>query len=164
MMRRFVPLALLLFPLAACDRQPAPEPAPRNALTAATPSPVATHAPADLERYVGSYPTDAVKGASFLTDPAVKAAVGAAVPDAAVRDRVLDTDVTATPVVLEEGRVLSYGCEPHNCGPHNWSIVVTRDGTTAGVCYYDEDTKAARWYPQGFAPPPTGGCPSGSDD
>lgn len=153
---------LFVAALAGCQRQP--EPAPRNALVAATaPTPTPVTMVADLTRYVGAYPTDAVKGSSFLADPAVRAAVGAAVPDKAVRDRVLDTEVTATPIVEQDGRLLSYGCEPHNCGPHNWAIVVTRDGGKAGICYYDEDAKTARWYPRGFAATPAAGCPSGDE-
>ncbi|MBW6528413.1 hypothetical protein KZ813_16340 [Sphingomonas sp. RHCKR7] len=160
-MRRLISLAACAA-LAACQQQPDQ---PTNATPAASPSatPSATATPvAALARYVGHYPTDAVAGGtSFLADPAVRAAVATAVPDAAVRARVLDTDVTATPIAEVDGRVLSYGCEPHNCGPHNWAIALTPDGASGAVCYYDEDRKVARWYPAGAGPNPAGGCPSG---
>ena len=84
-------------------------------------------------------------------------------PDADIRARILDADAVATPIALEQGRVLSYACEPHNCGPHNWAIALTPDGGEAAVCYYDEDRRIARWYPEDFGPAPTGGCPSGDE-
>jgi hypothetical protein len=161
MMRRLISLAACAA-LAACQQQ---ADQPTNAAPIATPSAstgIAATPAATLARYVGHYPTDAVEGGpSFLADPAVRAAVAAAVPDEAVRARVLDTDVTATPITDVEGRVLSYGCEPHNCGPHNWAVALSPDGRTGAVCYYDDDRKIARWYPEGAGPNPAGGCPSG---
>ncbi len=147
--------------LAACQQQPAPSPAATPTPTpSASPSATAS-ATATLTRYVGSYPSDTVGTTSFLSDPAVRAAVAAAVADPGIRERVLDAEATATPIALVEGRVLSYACEPHNCGPHNWAIAVTPDAKTAAVCYYDQDAQEARWYPQGAGPNPQGGCPSG---
>lgn len=163
-MRRPSPLLLLVLPcaLAACQQQPEQ---PANTTAAATPTPVpspdATAAPR-LARYAGQYPTDALPGGTaFLSNPLVRDAVASAVADGAVRARVLDSDVTATPIVLTDGRLLSYGCEPHNCGPHNWTIAITPDGSSASVCYYDEDRRVARWYPQGAGADPASGCPSG---
>lgn len=154
------PVLIVLLPLAACQQTsqaPAATPTPSPAATpSATASPAAT-----LARYVGSYPSDKVGANSFLSDPAVRDAVASAVPDPAVRDRVLDAEATATPVALVEGRVLSYACEPHNCGPHNWAIAITPDAKTAAVCYYDQDAREARWYPDGAGATPEGGCPSG---
>ncbi|MEH3046392.1 hypothetical protein [Sphingomonas adhaesiva] len=159
MMRRLFPLAPVLA-LAACQQQPQAPAATPTPTPAASPSPTATPAPV-LARYVGSYPSDTVGATSFLADPAVRDAVASAVSDPAVRERVLDAEATATPVALVEGRVLSYACEPHNCGPHNWAISVTPDAKTAAVCYYDQDAQVARWYPEGAGPNPEGGCPSG---
>ena len=164
MMRRLFPLvAVASFPLilAACQQQPQPA-APATPTPSPAASPAAAASPREtLARYVGSYPSDALGATSFLSDPAVRDAVAAAVPDAAVRERVLDAEATATPVALVAGRVLSYACEPHNCGPHNWAISVTPDARTAAVCYYDQDAQVARWYPEGAGPNPEGGCPSG---
>lgn len=157
-MRRFIPFALIA--LAGC--QQAPEPEPTNNLTVAVvPSPTPSAMVRDLSRYEGKYPSDVVEGSTFLADPAIRDAVASAVPDMAVRARVLDADVTATPIVMADGRLLSYGCEPHNCGPHNWAIAVTPDAKTAAICYFDQDAQVARWYPEGAGPAPTGGCPSG---
>lgn len=160
-MRRLIPLAVLAM-LAACQRQADP-PRPVASPTRAAAPPAASPTPhADLARYIGQYPTDAVApGGDFLGDAMVRDAVASAVPDAAIRARVLDRDVTATPIALVEGRVLSYGCEPHNCGPHNWAIAVAADGKNAAVCYYDQDRDIARWYPADAGAKPEGGCPSG---
>lgn len=162
-MRYLIPVALLA--LAACSREPEPAAADNQATPAApapTPSPTATTTPA-LARYIGGYPFDPVGGVAFMENPQVRAAIEAAVPDAEVRERVLDRDVTATPIAEWEGRILSYGCEPHNCGPHNWAVAITPDGARASVCYWDEDRQVARWFPEGAAPPPASGCPSGDE-
>jgi hypothetical protein len=158
-MTRLLPLIALLL-VAACQR--APEPANDTAAAPApTPSASAAAPAADLSRYVGRYPLDAVGGTSFLAEPAVQALVNGVVDDPAVRARVLDRDVTATPIAEEDGRLLSYGCEPHNCGPHNWTVAIRPDGSGGAVCYYDQDAGVARWYPAEAGKAPTGGCPSG---
>lgn len=160
MIRRLAPV--LLAALAACQQQTEPVANVATPTPAATPSPSASpRAPEPMARYVDHYPYEAVGATSFLGDPLVKAAVAAAVPDTAVRDDVLSNEAVATPIVMRDGRVLAWGCEPHNCGPHNWSIAITPDGQRAAVCYYDQDAKAARWYPEGAGPNPDSGCPSG---
>lgn len=162
--RLLPPLALaLVIATAACRQQPdspVATPSP-TALVSVTPSPTPASA-VDLSRYVGKYPTEKLSGGtSFLHHPAVRDAVASVVGDAAVRTRVLDADVTATPIVRYEGRLLAFGCEPHNCGPHNWAVAITPDARVASVCYYDQDARVARWYPEGAMPAPSGGCPSG---
>ena len=161
MIRSLSPLLALAL-LAACQQQPEPA----NGVAAATPTPVpspsASTSPA-LGKHAGRYPLDEVGGSTFLGDPAVRAMVAGVVGDAAVRDRVLDRDVTATPIAVEGDRLLSFGCEPHNCGPHNWTIAIRRDGSGGAVCYYDQDRQVARWYPADGGEPPASGCPSGED-
>jgi hypothetical protein len=160
-MRRSIAF-ILLATLSACG-EPQRSETPAN-VTDATPTPSpAPSAAVDLRGYEGKYPDDLVNGSGFLASAAVRAGVGAAVADTAVRDRVLDRDTTATPIALRDGRLLSYGCEPHNCGPHNWSIVIAPDGGNTAVCYYDADRHIARWYPEAFAAKPEGGCPSGDE-
>ncbi|WP_436805463.1 hypothetical protein [Sphingomonas sp. DT-51] len=160
-MRRLISVAACVA-LAACQQQPE-QPANTHPAASPSPSPRVVASPAKtLARYVGHYPTEAVEGGgSFLADPTVRDAVAAVVPDATVRARVLDTDVTATPIAEVNGRVLSYGCEPHNCGPHNWAVALSPDARAAAVCYYDEEREVARWYPEGAGPNPAGGCSSG---
>ena len=160
--RRLTLAALAL--LAGCQR--APDTANDTAAVATptpTPSPRATAPATDLSRYAGHYPLDVVDGGAFLAQPAVAALVEGVVDDPAIRARVLDKDVTATPIVLRDGRLLSYGCEPHNCGPHNWAIAIRPDGAGGAVCYYDQDARVGRWYPADAGAPPVDGCPSGDD-
>lgn len=164
-MRRRLPLLLPAL-LAACQ-QPADQAPAANQAAATRPAPAPTPSRAaapSLARYAGHYPTDRVgTGAGFLAEPLVRAAVEGVVDDPAVRARVLDREVTATPIAEVDGRLLAYGCEPHNCGPHNWAIAVAPDGSRGAVCYFDEERGVARWYPAGAAPEPGGGCPSGPE-
>lgn len=158
-----VPLSLIatIAVLAGCQRQPDPAPAPSPSIASPTPS-APPEAPADLSRFAGEYPTEGKDGApSFLRQPLVRAAVAGVVPDADVRALVLGSDVTATPVAMVDGKLVAFGCEPHNCGPHNWAIAIRPDGTDAAVCLYDQDRRIARWYPEDAGPAPTNGCPSG---
>ena len=116
---------------------------------------------AELSRYVGKYPFDLVAGTRFVDEPAVRSAVAKVLPDAGVRDIVLSRDATANPVAEWDGRILSWACEAHNCGPHNWAIAITPDGHDAAVCYYDADAHVSRWYPADYRAPASDGCPSG---
>lgn len=161
-MRAVLPLTFLALALVGCQRQ-AEQSAPTPTPTAAAPSPTASPtATAALSAYVGEYPTEAKDGApSFLRQPQVRAAVARVVPDAEVRALVLGSDVTATPIAMVDGKLLAFGCEPHNCGPHNWAIAIRADGSDPAVCLYDEDRRIARWFPTDAAPAPTNGCPSG---
>ena len=160
---RHAPALLLLTTLAACGRAPEPQPEPTRAAATSTPAPTpsATIAATDLSRYVGRYPFDLVAGTRFVDEPAVRAAVARVVPDMGVRDTVLSRDATANPVVEQDGRILSWACEAHNCGPHNWAIAITPDGRDAAVCYHDQDAGVSRWYPAEYRARASDGCPSG---
>ena len=135
--------------------------APANAVagnsSAAIPGPLCAH--------VGRLPYDVVNGTTFLADPRVRAAVEAAVQDPEVRRWVLREDVTTNPIGSRDGRIIATGCEPHNCGPHHWSIVIDTEGTSAEVCYAQNSTlERSTWYVAGRPPeeragdcPPSGG-------
>ncbi|NTS65344.1 hypothetical protein HRV97_09230 [Sphingomonas sp. HHU CXW] len=160
---KYTPALLLLTTLAACGRAPEPQPEPTRAAATPTPAPTpsAIGAATDLSRYVGQYPFDPVAGGRFIDEPAVRAAVARVVPDADVRDTVLSRDATANPVAEQDGRILSWACEAHNCGPHNWAIAITSDGRDAAVCYHDQDAGVSRWYPADYRSASPDGCPSG---
>jgi hypothetical protein len=124
----------------------------------------ATATPAGLlDAWVGKHPSEKVDGLTFLAQPRVKAAV-AAVPDAKVRDFVLGYNGPDAPIVKKDGRVLAWGCEKHNCGYHNWSISITPDGSSAEVCFYQNDAKpdgTSTWYvAAGKTEQRPGNCPS----
>lgn len=108
----------------------------------------AAPAAADLGGYVGKYPFDKMDGVSFLEAPAVRAAVTATVPDGRIRAWVFEKAGPQSPIALKDGRLLAWGCEAHNCGAHNWTIVIDPAGTAAELCYFDEGTDpgSARWY------------------
>jgi hypothetical protein len=160
---RYAPALLLLTTLAACSRAPEPQPEPTRATATPTPTstPSATVAATDLSRYVGKYPFDPVAGRLFIDEPRVRTAVARVVPDTEVRDTLLSRDATANPIAEQDGRILSWACEAHNCGPHNWAITITPDGRDAAVCYHDQDAGVSRWYPAGHRAPSPDGCPSG---
>ena len=154
-------LALAL-PLAACGgaapeegnaatNAPAPQAVaagpPANATAPKPPGPP-TPPPAVLGVYVGHYPFDEVNGVTFLAQPQVRAAVAAAVPDdAEIRNLVFEGAGPTAPIARRDGRLLSWGCEAHNCGPHNWAILIDEAGAAAEICYHDDsvDGEGARW-------------------
>jgi len=118
--------------------------------------------PGPLFAHVGRLPFDVVNGTTFLADPRVRAAVEAAVQDPQVRRWVLSEDITTNPIGSRDGRIVATGCEPHNCGPHNWSILIDPEGTAAEVCYArDTVGDRATWYVAGRpAEQRPGACPS----
>ena len=161
-----IALALGLAALAACGSAPenetapvpnaatpAPGPQPQPAANATAPKPAGAPAPAQagLAAYVDHYPFDEVEGVTFLQHPQVRAAVAAAVPDAAIREWMFERVGPTTPIVRRDGRLLSWGCEAHNCGPHAWTILIDEAGSAAEVCYHDEeaDGEASRWFATG---------------
>lgn len=154
--------ALLLVGCQAADTGNAAAPTP-------VPTPVATASAQPrvvvaLGGYAGHYPFDVVGGVRFLDQPAVASAVAALVPDAKIRALVLGGDGPGTPIALQAGKLVAWGCETHNCGDHDWAISIAPDGGGASVCYHDAATmqENARWY---LAPGRTemrdGDCPSG---
>jgi hypothetical protein len=118
----------------------------------------------DLSDHVGKYPFDPVGGVTFLAHPAVRAAVMRAVPDPAIQRLILDGNGPQTPIARKDGRILAWGCEAHNCGPHNWSLLVAPDGGGAEVCYHDANARpATRWFAEGRREARMDECPSGDD-
>lgn len=113
-------------------------------LVATTPT-----APA-IAAYVGKYPFDKVRGMAFTQHPVVVRAVKAALLGAIFQSRVLDPDSTSGPIVRQGDFIVSWACEPHNCGFHQWAIVLTGSARKAAVCYYNEDlSEGARWFIDG---------------
>lgn len=117
-----------------------------------------------LSAYVGRHPSESVNGVTFRANPVVRRAVEATLADPALRRFVLDSPATDAPIVLKDGRVLAWGCEPHNCGYHNWSVSILPDASSADVCFYHDDDSAdgpSRWYlAAGGTEERPGNCPS----
>jgi hypothetical protein len=122
-------------------------------------------APADLAIYAGKYPGDPVDGVTFQGHPRVRAAVEAAVPEAGIRAWILDSSGPHTPIALRAGRLISWGCEAHNCNDRNWTIFIDPAGTSAEICYHVGRTmgERSRWLFTGRPSQmrPEEGCPSG---
>lgn len=113
----------------------------------------AAEAPQDLSVYAGLYPGEEVEGISFLEHPAVRAAAEKAVSDAAVLKWVLSPEGPKTPIAAKGNLLLSWGCETHHCGQHNWSLLITQDGSEAELCYFDADeAPGTRWFSAGQEP------------
>lgn len=115
--------------------------------------PAAAEAPQDLSVYAGLYPGEEVEGVAFLEHPLVRAAVERAVSEEDVLRLVLDPTGPKTPIAAKGDLVLSWGCEAHNCGPHNWSLLITRDGSEAKLCYFRAaDKQGSLWFAEDKEP------------
>lgn len=89
---------------------------------------------------------DKIAGLSFIARPAVKTAVRAAAPST-IYAIVLDPNSTSAPIEGSGNYLLSWACEPHNCGAHQWTLAIKSDGSKVAVCYYNEDlSDGARWF------------------
>lgn len=113
-------------------------------------TPAAETPPADtgLAAYVGKYPFDAVNGVAWNDHPAVKAGLAATVTDARVRTTIETLDGPSAPIEMRDGKLVAWACEAHNCGPHQWAVLVAPAGGATDVCYYDEavDSGRAHWF------------------
>lgn len=123
----------------------------RPALLLALPLLVAaTPAVPAISAYVGKYPFDKVRGVSFPQHPLVVQRVKAALAGSVIQSRVLDPNSTSVPIARQGDFIVSWACEPHNCGSHQWAVVLTGSGRKASVCYYNEDlAEGARWFVDG---------------
>ena len=132
----------------------------------------AERAPTDLAPYVGKYPFDKVGGHRFLDNPAVKAAIAAAVPDAKQRAQVkFAEDGLGLPIVkVDGGRILVWGGAKRAEDRYNWAVVIAPDGSKPEVCIYDglgygEDFQSAQWFKPGQPGiMKQGTCPSTDED
>jgi len=115
-----------------------------------------------LTAYEGKYPHDATLP-HFLMHPLVAQAVERVVPDAEVRQRLLAPDGPKTPIWIAGGRIHSWGCEAHLCGPHNWMISMELDGSAPEICYHKASSSdaGARWYREGECEVRDYQCPAG---
>ncbi len=114
-----------------------------------------------LTAYVGKYPHDAVGGVDFFDRSDVANGLIAAVGDATLRRRVRDRSGPETPIFERGTQIAAWGCEAHNCGDHNWTVLVEPDGKTE-VCYHDTAITGdrSRWYAGGAPTLRPGACPT----
>ncbi len=115
-----------------------------------------------LAGYVGQYPFDPIDGVAFRDHPLVRAALMQAGGADAPVEQILSGSGPSTPIeTAADGRILSWGCEQHNCGPHNWTLLVAADGSNPELCYHDENaTPATVWLVDGRPTDRSGDCPS----
>ena len=135
-----------------------------DAAAAAAPASEAAAAVPSLTSWVGGYPYQTRDGMSFWAHPAVTAAVRAYVPRSDIRAWILSSGVESEVTQLPDGRVVARACEPHNCGSHEWRVIIADSGEWTQICYYD--SAAGRdvngyYNSTGFVPMSAGegGCP-----
>lgn len=109
----------------------------------------------DLAAYAGKYPFDKVNDVAFFDQPVVKAAIAAAIPEKAVLGWVMGANGGPSgPIEVKNGKIASWACEQHNCGDHQWTVLIDPAGKAAEVCYQDAAALPGktRWYRAGAAP------------
>ncbi|PQM28685.1 hypothetical protein CVO77_09635 [Sphingopyxis lindanitolerans] len=111
-------------------------------------SPLPPTAGSKLASYVGKYPFDKVDGVAWNDHALVKAGIAATVTDAAVRKAITTLQGPAAPIEMRGDKIVSWACEAHNCGPHQWSVQIDPRSGATDVCYFDEaaDPDKARWF------------------
>lgn len=118
-----------------------------------TPSPGATadvvsENAAGLSAYIGKYVTAKVDGVSWMEHPAVVAGLRKSVTDAAVLKAITETPGPTVPIALHEDKISSWACEVHNCGNHQWAIMVDPASGATDVCYHNAEKlqDKSRWF------------------
>lgn len=107
-----------------------------------------------LAPYAGKLPSEAVNGVAFVERPEVRSAIEGMIADEAIRRWVLSKEITTSPIGNANNRLTARACEPHNCGPHEWTISIGTDGSAPEVCYYVQSAGAdtSRWFAPGREP------------
>jgi len=168
MTARHLPFLALALALAACgakaDKAAAEAPKADPAKTAATgnppdasgtkaagpteASPLPPTAGSKLASYVGKYPFDKVDGVAWNDHVLVKAGIAASVKDAAVLKAITTTEGPSAPIEMKDGKVMAWACEAHNCGSHQWSVLIDPRTGATDVCYFDDsaDNAKSRWF------------------
>lgn len=102
----------------------------------------------NLAAYVGKYPFDKVDGVAWNDNKLVKAGIAAAVKDPAALKAITTLDGPSAPIEMKDGKVMAWACEAHNCGPHQWAVLVDPRTSAIDVCYFNEEADAAksRWF------------------
>ncbi len=158
-MKMMVTIAVLALPLlSGCGKkeESADTPAATNytppKTRAATPLPGQAQT-TPLTAYVGKYPHDAIGGVDFFDRTDVASGLVAAVGDAKLREVIRGRAGPETPIFAIGERIAAWGCEQHNCGDHNWTVIVDAKRGTTQVCYHDAAKMGAQseWY-DGAAP------------
>lgn len=158
-------LVLACLALAACggdETKPA-----ANDTAAAGFVPPATQVPAPLPGqahttplagYVGHYPDEPVDGVGFFDRTEVATAIDGAVTDAKLRRTIVRNGGPRTPVFRVGARIASWGCEAHDCGDHNWTVLVDPATGRGEVCVHEGGR--TRWHAGGPPVMRSGDCPS----
>ena len=103
---------------------------------------------ADLTAYVGKFQFDEVGGVAWKDHPLVQAGIRKTVTDAAIRAAISTPDGPSAPIATYQGKVGSWGCQAHNCGDHQWAVLVDPASGATDVCYHDaaKTGENSRWF------------------
>ncbi len=158
-MKTMMAIAVLALPLlGGCGKKEDPT----DTLAASNYRPPQTRAPTPIPgqaqttpitAYVGKSPHDAVGGVDFYDRTDVASGLVTAVGDPKLRETIRGRSGPETPVFKVGDRVAAWGCEQHNCGDRNWTVIVDPKRGRTQVCYHDAETMGAKsdWY-DGAAP------------
>ncbi|MEG3163534.1 hypothetical protein U1701_02890 [Sphingomonas sp. PB2P19] len=115
-----------------------------------------------LTAYVGKYPHDAVDGVGFYDRSEVANGLVAAVGDPALRERIRGRSGPENPIFQRGKQIAAWGCEAHNCGDHNWTVLIDPTRGKTQVCYHDTATMGtrSRWYADAAPVLRAGACPA----
>lgn len=112
-----------------------------------------------LTAYVGHYPNEPVDGVNFFDRTDVATALDGALTDATLRRAIVHNAGPRTPIFRVGARIATWGCEAHNCGIHNWTLLVDPASGKGEVCQHDGGT-SSRWYAGGAPVTRPGDCPA----
>lgn len=101
-----------------------------------------------LTAYIDKFPFDAVDGVTFDDHPLVKAGVAKTVTNARIRNAIMTTRGPSAPITMVDGKVASWSCQQHNCGEHQWAILIDPATGATDVCYQNDPAMLSetRWF------------------
>ena len=85
-----------------------------------------------------------------MEEPAVRAALATSGAGREVTDFIVNGQGPRSPIAMRDGKLMASGCEAHDCGSHDWAMLIASDGSGAEICYHDADAGGPpRWFAGG---------------
>lgn len=101
-----------------------------------------------LTAYIGKFPFEAVGGVTWHDHPMVTTGIRNTVTEAGVLNAMRAPGSPSAPIATYEGKIGSWGCEQHNCGDHQWAVLVDPNTGATDVCYHNAEQTgdASQWF------------------
>lgn len=99
--------------------------------------------PSLIRAWVGMYPSERIRGVTFLEDPEVQTRINVALgPDAISEIKIM---ATVGPILERGGWLIAYGCQPNSCSDGKWWLAINLVTFEMRACLVSKDSQTIRF-------------------